>query len=130
MDEPTLLSSPGGVARVPIDFTYEVVVVNRRVLARLKNEDPGPFDSSGWMVAPEDFRNKRAAIDGIRESTNAVLEAWDALPEGDINKSIPLESGETTALKAASMCATHLVYHDAQLNFVQSLAGDDEMHWQ
>lgn len=129
MDEAVLRSSPGGTARIPLDFTYEVIYVNKRILCRLTGNEPEAFDAEGWITAPEEFQSKAAAIAGIRESTDKVLEAWEAVPDNEIDKVITLPNGETTPLAAAHLCATHLMYHDAQLNYVQSLMGDDEMHW-
>ena len=130
LDEPKLGQTPGGVARAPYDFTYEVVFVNRRVTKRLRGEVPEPFEFDGWMKAPEEFRSKSAAVSALKESCNEVLEAWKALPAEDMGKTIVLGDGsESNTLKMANLCATHLVYHDAQLNYIQSLCGDDEMHW-
>lgn len=130
IDEPSLGQSPGGVARSPFDFTYEVVFVNRRVSTRLRGGVPEPFDFESWMVAPEEFCSKETAIKELKDSATEVLDAWNALPEEDLFKVIDTPGGPTNPVKVASLCATHLVYHDAQLNYLQALLGDDEMHWE
>lgn len=129
MDAELLGKSPGGVARTPYDFTYEVVVVNRRVATRLRGEDPGPWPNEGWMTAPEEFRSKEAAVREMKSSSDEVLAAWDALDASKIGETIVIPNGETTALSMGSLIATHAMYHDAQLNYIQALAGDGEMHW-
>ncbi|HRF59024.1 MAG TPA: DinB family protein [Fimbriimonadaceae bacterium] len=129
MDAELLGKSPGGVARSAYDFTYEVVVVNRRVAARLRGDDPGPWPSEGWMTAPDDFKNKEVAVREMKASSEEVLAAWDALDAGAIETPIVLPTGETTPMSMASLIATHAVYHDAQLNYIQAIAGDGEMHW-
>jgi hypothetical protein len=40
-----------------------------------------------------------------------------------------LPNGETSAYDLVSLAFTHAVYHDGQLNYAQSISGDDEMHW-
>lgn len=130
LDEPSLAKPPGGVARSPYDFTYEVAFVNRRIATRLRGGVPEKFAQEGWIVAPEQFRSKDALIKEIQESTTAVLDAWNALPESQAFESIATPSGETNAVALASMCATHMSYHDAQLNYLQALLGDDELHWE
>lgn len=122
--------SPGGVARTAYDFTYEVVVVNRRVAARLRGEDPGPWPSEGWMMAPDEYKNKDFAVAEMKESSEEVLAAWDLLDPAAIEKPIVLPNGETNPLAMASLIATHAVYHDAQLNYLQAISGDGDMHWE
>lgn len=115
-------------ARSAYDFTYEVVYVNRRLATRLRGETPPPAEDNGWMRAPEAFRNKVSAKQEFEESMDAILEAWDAYPH-DLDAPIKLANGETNALNLGYMAAHHATYHDAQLNYLQSLNGDDKMHW-
>lgn len=129
MDESLLRSSPGGTARSPYDFTYEVIYVNNRAHSRLIGVDPGPFHSEGWMRAPEEYQSKGVLIAQLRESAEKVLAAWNALPLSDLDKVIQLASGETSMIEVANLCASHMNYHDAQLNYLQTLMGDDELHW-
>lgn len=130
MDEQMICSSIGGNARKPVDFTYEVAFVNRRIAKRLKGETVEPWPDQGWICAPADANSKAAAIQHLTDSTNEVLTAWDALDSDELNKEIVIsEESKTTPLEIASMCATHMMYHDAQLNYVQSFAGDEAVHW-
>lgn len=130
MSDDLLAASPGGVARTPYDFTYEIVFVNRRIAKRIRGEEPEPFEMKGWIVAPPEFQNKDRAIEEFRTSTDEVLEAWEALAEDQLDRSIPLPQGEpTTPIKLASLCASHITYHDAQLNYLQAINGDGSMHW-
>lgn len=129
IDEADLMRSPGGNARSPIDFTYEVAFVNQRIAARLKGQEPEAWTFEGWIEAPEEFKSKQVAIERLKSSTQEVIELWNAMPAEDCEKEIETPTGPTSALKLTSLCASHLVYHDAQLNYLQSLLGDDEMHW-
>lgn len=129
-DEAVLASSPGGAARSPYDFTYEVAFVNRRVAARLRREDPGPWHRESWLTAPPEFCTKAEAIKAVEQSGNDVLSGWDNWPDDSLDEKIPLPNGETTPIDMANLIARHLVYHDAQLNYCQALSGDSEVHWQ
>jgi hypothetical protein len=40
-----------------------------------------------------------------------------------------LETGTANALEYAMICVYHMGYHDAQLNQVQTIKGDTQMHW-
>lgn len=129
MDHPTLEDSPGGAARAPYDFTYEVVIVNEMIAAELRGDRPDPWPSEdGWAVAPADFRTPEVARARVESSTRAVLETLEARTPDELDE--PTTPGQpTTRLASASLCAVHLTYHDAQLNYVQSLRGDAEVHW-
>lgn len=121
-----LAASPGGKARSPYDFTYEVVVVNERIACRLRGEEPPPEDGTeGWIKAPPEFCDPERARQRLEESTAGVLAAWDGLPVERLGET----AGSMTCLDLGSLCATHMMYHDAQLNMLQAIDGDAEVHW-
>ncbi len=128
MSEEQLASSPGGVARTPFDVTYEVVYVNRRIVKRLKGEDPGAFPE-GWLKAPDDFKTKAAAVRELQQSMDEVKAEWERLPSSDLEKPIATQGSDTNPLSMVHLCVIHAMYHDAQLNYLQAIMGDAEMHW-
>ncbi len=117
--------SPGGAARAPFDFTYEVIVVNQRVVSRLKGEDPGPWPFEGWATAPADMRDATKLIEALEATANDV----DAALVGDIRRPVAMGSETKEAYQMAYFAGMHVMYHDAQLNQIQGLLGDTEMHW-
>jgi hypothetical protein len=130
MTDEALGKTFGGSTRCAYDFTYEVAVVQRRFEARLVGRDPGPYPGAdGWIQAPAEFRSKETAVREIKETTEAMLKAFDALPEAELERPIDIPSGQTTALEIMSIARSHLVYHDAQLNYIQASEGDSGMHW-
>lgn len=129
MPEEMLARSPGGSARTPYDFTYEIVYVNRRLTKRLKGEDPGPANMETWLTAPIEFQSKDEAKKQMRESTDGLLAAFDTVGENELERVIPLPQGETSPLDLAALTLTHISYHDAQLNYLQAMSGDDKVHW-
>ncbi|MEA2552517.1 MAG: hypothetical protein QOJ65_693 [Fimbriimonadaceae bacterium] len=129
MTHEQLAATPGGSARSAYDFTYETAFVNRRIAKRLRGETPEPHDSEAWIMAPEEFKAKDVAKQELDASLQEVLEAWDRLDAKDLQTAIKLPSSETNALNLAHMAAHHTAYHDAQLNYLQSIHGDDKVHW-
>lgn len=123
--EDQLQVSPGGSARAPYDFTYEVVIVNQRTARRIRGEDAGPWPFESWAVAPDDFKSKAVAQAAIESSIQEVIDAL----QGEATKVVPTPQGEKTRFELASFAAMHTMYHDAQLNYLQALLGDAEMHW-
>lgn len=124
--EDQFCASPGGCARAPVDFTYEVAFVNRRIAGRLRGDEMAPMPFEGWMVAPEDQRHKARSIAEFEASMNEVAAALG----DDVHRTIVTPDRTTTALELALFCALHVMYHDAQLNYFQALKGDDAMHWE
>jgi hypothetical protein len=132
MPQDVLDRSPGGTARTPFDYSYEIAIINKRLAARLRGEDPGAwqFADVKWVTCPAEFRDKDKMVSFVSESFNEIHRAWSAFDEANLEKPIVLPKGETTALELGAMAFSHAVYHDGQLNYAQSMSGDDEMHWQ
>ena len=126
LSEEALSTSFAGNARVPYDFTYEVVIVNQRVTARLTTGvvPAWPF-GDGWATAPDDFKSKEVAIAAVNASVDEILAAVG----DDVTRMITTSEGEKPAFDLALFAGMHMMYHDAQLNYVQSLHGDAAMHW-
>ncbi len=130
MSDEQLSYLPNAGGRTAYDFTYECVVINRRIAKRLAGEDPGPLAENGWMMAPPEFKSKDACMAGIATALREVREAWKSCPEERFRQEIALPNGSTTtALDLVYMVCFHTGYHDAQLNYIQALHGDLEVHW-
>lgn len=130
LNEESRAQSPGGSARSAYDYTYECAVVNRRVAARLRGEDPGPWPfGEGWAQAPAEFRDAETAGAELKSSAEELVSAWNAFPEERIEQPIVLTSGDAKPVELVHLCAVHLNYHDAQLNLLQAMSGDESMHW-
>ncbi len=122
--------SPGGKARAGYDFTHEVIVVNNRIACQLKGEDPGPWPfEDDWAVCPDSDRNKETVISQVKESSEAIVAAIDQVPDEKFNEKFKLGERETSYSGMVGMAGMHLMYHAAQLNYIQSMEGDLEVHW-
>ncbi|HRJ26303.1 MAG TPA: DinB family protein [Fimbriimonadaceae bacterium] len=128
--EEHLGASPSGIARAPIDFTYEVAVVNRRIANRIGGGENPPWPFEGWVTAPEEFRDRDKALAELDESVQAVVAALDAFPAEKLSEEVETPNGPYTVAGLADMVGTHMAYHDGQLNYLQSLYGDNNIHWQ
>jgi hypothetical protein len=90
----------------------------------------GPWPFEGWAVAPSDFKTPERAVAEIGRSVDSMILVWDSLSEEDVLQEIASESGsKSSPLDMVLMCIQHMSYHDAQLNYVQALNGDTEIHW-
>ena len=125
MEEDALLASAGH-ARAPIDFAFEVGLVNRHIGNRIKGE-PSTLPNEGWIRAPSEFRTKAAVIDHLLASRDELLSGARAMSDGD--KLVPTSEGETPVYDLVYFAATHTMYHDGQLNYIQAMSGDLAVHW-
>ena len=55
--------------------------------------------------------------------------ALNNIPPDEMLRTIHLPNDTTTPYDLVRFTAYHTGYHDAQLNYIQALANDGEMHW-
>jgi hypothetical protein len=134
MSEEQIVGCAGGAARKPVDFTYEVAIVNKRIAARLRGttppQEPLETEGSDWWVAPSELQSKEAITAYMRQANEDLLSAAKAIPEEEGDKLVGAPGAERPAFAMAQFAALHTMYHDAQLNFIQTLAGDLNVHWE
>jgi uncharacterized damage-inducible protein DinB len=123
--------SPGGVARSAADFTYEIIVINDRIMKRMDGEDPGPWPfTNGYAVAPEELHGKDALLAAINRSLEELLARLTAMDEDEFSRPITMTDGTERPLhELLQFLPMHLAYHDGQLNYIQALNGDGAVHW-
>ena len=130
MSEAQILESAGGTARSAVDFTFETAIINKRIAARLNGvEPPAMPEGEGWTVAPEELRSKSAIAEYMKSACDELIAVAKTKSEEDGAQLMPLFGGEKPTFYAVNFAAMHTMYHCAQLNFIQSLAGDMEVHW-
>jgi hypothetical protein len=129
LPEDAFSKSLGGAARTVADIVYEVNLVNDHVGMVVRGEEP--FDwPEGYVKAPPDFQTKEAVIDAFERSSHRLLATAEALTPEGIEATIETEDGETTRFERFRFATLHLWYHSGQLNFIQTLLGDADWHWQ
>lgn len=129
MPHAQLAAKPGGAARSGYDFSYEVILVNRRVAARLQGKEPPPWEGGpedGWTYAPEAWQDKERIKSEFLASMDEILRAWNELTDEQIADM----SGDRSPVAMAYFACLHPAYHDAQLNYLQAMNGDSELHWE
>lgn len=120
--------SLGGKARTVADIVYEVNLVNDDIARSMAGGDPVAWPE-GWLKAPEGARSKQAVIDSFVDSSTRVLSQVEAYTNADMEAKVMTEHGETDRAERCRFIALHVWYHSGQLNFIQTLLGDDSWHW-
>ena len=121
-------ASPMGVARTPLNITVECISFNdwaRRTIEGETVEMHGDFSAFN-----EQFNTVEKASAGMQESTDKLVAALSALDDEGLNRLAPVPWDPTmTVFGLAHTAATHVFYHDGQLNYIQCMLGDDKIHW-
>lgn len=118
----------GGKARTIADLVHEVVLVNDRERLTITGGDLFPFPD-GWVTAPEELKSKPAVMESFNASAERFLEAVQGLSDELLIEPVETEDGPTTRFQQCRFIVWHTGYHSGQLNFIQTLLGDDQWHW-
>lgn len=120
--------SLGGKARTVADITHEVCLVNDHIGLTMTGGEL--FDwPEGWITAPADLQTKERCISAFQASAKGVISIVEGWSEEDLKVKVQTEHGETDRAERCRFMALHLWYHSGQLNFIQTLLGDDDWHW-
>jgi len=119
----------GEKTRTVADFIYEVILVNDHVGMVLRGEEPFVWPDGDWIYAPKDFRTKDAVISGFEKSSEKIIATAEALSAEQLEETVETEHGPRTRYQRCQFMALHMWYHSGQLNFIQTMLGDDGWHW-
>lgn len=118
----------GGKARTVADLVYEVNLVNDHIGLTMRGEPL--FDwPEGWITAPAEARTKETAIDSFKVSSERILTTVENMSPEEIEAVIQTDGRETTPFERCRFMTLHVWYHSGQLNYIQTLLGDDAWHW-
>lgn len=119
----------GPKTRTIADIVYEVNLVNDHVGMGLRDETPFDWPEGGWITAPEGFGTKDAVIGAFETSAAKIVATAESFSAEGLLAKVATERGETTRAERCRFMTLHLWYHSGQLNFIQTLLGDDAWHW-
>ncbi|MBB6049717.1 DinB family protein [Armatimonas rosea] len=128
LPEEVFVKSLGGKARTAADIAYEVRLTNERLCRDLLRQ-PSTDTPSGWAVAPEELHSKEATRRSFQASAEAVVQILEGMSVEEIEEIVPGVLGEASRADHCRSMIVHLFYHSGQLNFIQTLLGDSEIHW-
>lgn len=117
--------SPGGVARPPQAFILEVAYLNHQIAAILS----GQVQDENTEETPAAM-DRQALTSALAESVERVANAIETMSDEDLEREVTAPWGQPmTGAALAGLAVSHLVYHNGQLNYFQTLHGDSQIHW-
>lgn len=124
-------ASPGGAGRTPLNIVAECAYVNRRCAQYLKTLVPPerPTDEERETFL-NSFDTAEKAIAYLEETAAELAEAIDGFDGAQWGETTEFPFGRPmTFFGIAELPSVHLMYHDGQLNYIQTLYDDKEIHW-
>ena len=119
----------GDKSRTVADLIYETILVNDHVGMVIRGEEPFAWPDQQWITAPKDFQTKQQVTEGFEKSIAKTLETIENFTREQLEETIQTDEGETTRFERCQFMALHMWYHSGQLNFIQTMLGDDVFHW-
>lgn len=119
----------GPSCRTVADIVYEVNLVNDHVGMVIRGEEAFEWPDEGWIKAPENLRTKDVVIASFEKSSEKTISTVEGFTDEDLEGTVETEHGPRTRFSRCQFMALHMWYHSGQLNFMQTLLGDDGWHW-
>jgi hypothetical protein len=119
----------GDKTRTVADIVYEVTLLNDHVEMGMCGKEAPAWPEDGWMKAPEDFRTKEAILKAFDKSSEHILATIEGFSPEEVEELVPTNYGDRTRFSRCQFMTLHLWYHSGQLNYIQTLLGDDGWHW-
>ncbi len=122
---------PGGCAKTPLYMIAECAVVNHRVAQFLKTGQqkprPTPDERDALLKSYTDTDKTLAFLQESVAAYKEAIDGFDAARFGEHNDEF--FGRPMTLFGIAELPPVHMMYHDGQLNYIQMLLGDNDIHW-
>lgn len=123
--------SPGGDARSALHIVAECATVNGQIAAYLTTGTPPSLSREEREAHLRSFDTAEKALAYLDQETAKLLEAVDALDESTLGDEVSREvmGRPISRFALAELPAAHMMYHDGQINYIHTLHGDRQIHW-
>lgn len=129
MPDDMMRSRPAEKARTAYDIIYEVSWLNRSVVDALEGRVDSITVPDGWVTAPAEFQDPKIALEAFETSVKSVADKLRGATPEQLDTVMPTPMGPTPIRAMAGILPVHVMYHSGQLNYIQTLHGDDQIHW-
>ena len=125
---------PMGFSRSVLSQMREIAAAGRWFLPILRDREAPEFDSHAAREAARirrGFKTLDQCVDAARANTSALCEAIEELADEHLDDELHLPFGGGVTLSLADVAMLHhnnMVYHLGQINQLQLMLGDREMH--
>lgn len=129
LPEDSVFTRHGGTSRSAADIAYETMLVNDEMRAIITGEAGPIWPDDEWTHAPESWKTKAVVIAEFKASSDKLIGLAESYSSDEFEAIAKSEKSERTRFERFQFAAMHTMYHCAQLNYIQSMLGDGQMHW-
>jgi hypothetical protein len=121
---------PGGCAHPALRVVAECAAVNGLVASYLSTGRAERLPPDQREAHLNSFDTAEKALAYLEQETRKLISAFECLDESTLGDRDDTFFGRPmTRFAIAELPAVHMMYHDGQLNYLQTLHGDDKIHW-
>jgi hypothetical protein len=120
---------PGGCTRSALNLVAECAMLNGFIAGYLTGANtprPSAEERTAFLAS---FDSEEKTLAYLEQETNKLIETVRGLEETTLGDEMPFFNRTLTKFAVAEFPAIHMSYHDGQLNYLQTLHGDAEVHW-
>ncbi len=111
------------------DFTAEIIGMNRMVCTVLRGETPPERDEAATAEFAKSLSTVELAINALKPSIETLAATIESSADRMSNPYTAPWGQDMNYFQLANIAVSHIMYHDGQINFIQSLHGDQVVHW-
>ena len=126
--EEAIFRSFGGVSRSVADLVFETNQVDKHICQGVRGEVQFEW-VDGWLKAPDSRKTKDDVVAAFTASSEQVIKTFEDMSLEELEAPYEDDGKMTTRIERCRFITFHTDYHSGQLNFIQSLLGDDTFHW-
>lgn len=124
-----LLTSPGGCARPANELTADVIMLLKWTTGALKGTPTESYQDAAKALAAT-LTTKAAIADAMNQAKDELAAAIGQASDETMNSMVtPPWQMEAPMFIIVLIAVNHIWYHDGQLNYIQCLNGDGDVHW-
>jgi uncharacterized damage-inducible protein DinB len=129
LDHTTCLQCPSEKARSAVHIVAECAAVNGMIATYLETGEfnrPSPEEREAHLSS---FHTPEKVLDYLDHETHRLLAVFETLDLETLSEPCNVLGRPMTRFALAELPIGHMMYHDGQINYIQTLYGDTDMHW-
>ncbi len=119
---------PLGCGRSVIEQVAECILVNRKWALTLRQGSYTRLPAEAVQQIEAACREATQAESLLQESADELAAVILALPDGQLEKPITAPFGTYSVAQCCLLGYWNMVYHEGQINYIQTLYGDDKAY--
>ena len=123
--------SPGGAARSTLSQMQEIALAVNWLIPFAKGETVGRHDRVAMQRAAAELATIEACVEAARQNVSDWCNVIADFPDERLDEEVTLPFGSGMTMSLADVLglpAWNMTYHLGQINLIQLLLGDKEMH--